>query len=232
MNGRHTPRARALEAERARVAPPARGERFSGYGVLSLPFARGDLLALRRFVSSSIGPPYTAVWHRDREGAWTFYVSTEPGLACPRYFGADVDRVVVTDIETTWVGHDELVVSAPAPRIEWGMRLVATPGTRVAGALATLAPGALWRSDRLVHLAGRAAGRALGAGRLSLSGLAPNGQRFALRPRRVWHIEASAALVEGRELGPLDRSGADVLLRDFRLPSTPLFAIGHLDFEG
>ena len=200
---RATPRSCALRTENERP-PKGTGERFAGYGVVALPFEGGDLLAFRRFPASSIGGGYSAIWHRDRAGEWTFYVSIDPSLACPRYFGEAIDRVVVADIEVTWVGHDHLVVSAPAPRVEWSMRIV---------------PG---RATRAVALLG---------GLISpLTGSAPNGQRFLLRPRRVWRIEASAARIEGRELGPIG-GGRGGELGDFRLPGTGLFACGTGEFE-
>src|SRR5262249_43826239 len=62
-----------------RAAPGGSGdaERFTGYGVMGLPFAGGHYLAFRCWPHSSIGPGYRAVWHRDPEGTWTFY-ATEP----------------------------------------------------------------------------------------------------------------------------------------------------------
>lgn len=64
------------------------GERFTGSGVMGLPFASGHYLALRDMTASSVGPPYHAIWHRAPDGRWTIFTTTEPGLSCPRYFGA------------------------------------------------------------------------------------------------------------------------------------------------
>ena len=228
---RRTARAAALATERRRVAHDGDSERFVGYGVMALPFASGDVLAFRRFESSSIGPPYSAVWHRDRAGRWTFYVSVEPSRACPRYFGSAIDRVVVTDIGHTWVGHDELVISAPGARLEWGLRLEGSVRSALVGAAARLLPAAAWREGRMLGAGGRLAGRILGAGRIGLAGGTPNRQRFVVRPLRVWHVVASAALVEGREVGPLAPLPAQVRLADFWLPNSGLFAVGSGDFE-
>ncbi len=52
--------------------PPGNEERFSGYGVMGLPFASGHILFLRRFPASSLGEGYTSVWHRNPEEHWTF----------------------------------------------------------------------------------------------------------------------------------------------------------------
>ena len=226
---RATPRDCAMCSE---AAPLPRGvaERFVGYGVMSLPFAGGDILAFRRFGASSIGPAYSAIWHRDGgSGEWTFYVSIEPALACPRYFGSAIRRVVVTDIDATWVGHDHLVVSAPSPRVEWSMRIQSTPATRALSLMAGLAPAAMWRSRAAVALLESIASLVLGAAPVRMSGITPNGQRFAVRPRRVWRIDASAGSVEGRELGPL--GGAGAALGDFRLADVGLFACGDAEFD-
>lgn len=225
---RATPRECALRSEGAPL-PRGAGERFVGYGVMSLPFQGGDILAFRRFGASSIGPEYSAIWHRDRAGQWTFYVSVQPSLACPRYFGAAIERTVVTEIEATWVGHDHLVVAAPLARVEWSMRIQSSLATRALSALASITPPSLWRHEPTMRVLGSAAGIALGAGPMRLSGAAPNGQRFRVQPRRLWRIDASAARVEGRELGPLGGRGAE--LGDFRLPDTGLFACGSGEFD-
>jgi hypothetical protein len=51
----------AGEIERDATLPAGSGERFSGYGVMGLPFRSGHILALRRFPASSIGPGYRSV---------------------------------------------------------------------------------------------------------------------------------------------------------------------------
>jgi hypothetical protein len=83
----------AGEIERAAVLPTGGGDRFSGYGVMGLPFASGHILGLRRFPASSIGPGYRSVWHRDPGGRWTFYQDQPAELACTRYFSAAVEEV-------------------------------------------------------------------------------------------------------------------------------------------
>ena len=58
--------------------PSGRGERFAGWGVLGQPFVSGHVLALRRFVRSSVGPGYTSVWHRTPDGKWWFVQDAPP----------------------------------------------------------------------------------------------------------------------------------------------------------
>ena len=62
-----------------RALPDGPGDRFSGYAIIGLPFQSGHVLALRRFPTSSIGPGYTAVWHRNPSGRWTFYSTCGAG---------------------------------------------------------------------------------------------------------------------------------------------------------
>lgn len=67
-----SPARRAIETEHAGL-PGGDEERFSSWGVMGLPFRSGNILAFRRFPASSIGPGYSAVWHRDPTGlgCWT-----------------------------------------------------------------------------------------------------------------------------------------------------------------
>jgi hypothetical protein len=62
--------------------PLGTGERFTGYGVMGLPFASGHVLAMRRFPASSIGPAYTSVWHRDPAGRCDFWQNQPGDQAC------------------------------------------------------------------------------------------------------------------------------------------------------
>jgi hypothetical protein len=129
-------------------------ERFRGYGVLGLPFGHGDILALRRFGASSIGPAYTAVWHRDPAGGWTFFADVEPDLACARYFGGGDARAVMDTIAVNWTGPRHLVVSVRDAGLVWSMDLAATPSTRLLNAFTDRVPEWCWRDRRSLHLMG------------------------------------------------------------------------------
>jgi len=98
-------------------------ERFCGYGVMGLPFASGHVLAFRRMTSSSIGPPFTSIWHRTPGGAWTMIVNEDPAVTCPRFFGSSVDRVVHTEIKLNWEEPMRLSLRVPEERFQWGIRL-------------------------------------------------------------------------------------------------------------
>jgi len=233
MSARATPASHAalLESERLGALPHGEEEMFVGYGVLGLPFASGDLLAFRRFTATTIGPPFTSIWHRDPRGRWRFYLDVEPSRGCPRYFGAAIDEVVVTDISLTWTGSHELNLSAPAARLHWAMRLTASPATRTLSALGAALPERAWSRRSALVAIGSAAGGALGAGRLALQGLVPNGQRYRLAPRQVWLVGASAAVVGGRDLGRTGTHERQSRLGDLWLPNRGLFALGHGAFE-
>jgi hypothetical protein len=63
-----TPRDAAVAAQRNPVLWPGTDERFTGYGVMGLPFRSGHYLAMRHIPASSIGPEYRTVWHYAPDG--------------------------------------------------------------------------------------------------------------------------------------------------------------------
>jgi len=217
--------------ERDRALPRGTGERFAGYGVMAVPFLSGHLLAFRRFVASSIGPAYRSVWHREPGGRWTFFSDVEPTRSCPRFFGAAVDRVVVAEIGLEWQGTHELAVTIADANLDWCIRLDTNPATRILNATGALLPTSAWHSPALLGAVGAAAGRALRAGTINLRGLAPNGHTFQLHPRLVWSITASAAILDGRELGPVRPLARQTRLADFWLPNRGIFAFGNTAFH-
>lgn len=228
---RRSPRDIARHMERQRALPRGSGERFAGYGVMAAPFLSGHLLAFRRFVASSIGPAYRSVWHREPGGRWTFFTDVEPARSCPRFFGAALDRTVVADIGLEWRGSHELVVTIPDARLDWCIRLDTSPATRMLNATGALLPPSAWDSTPVLGAVGAAAGRALRAGTITLRGLAPNGQAFQMRPRLVWSITAGAALLDGRDLGPVRPLARQTRLADFWLPNRGIFAFGNTVFH-
>lgn len=206
------------------------GDRFAGYAIIGLPFASGHVLALRRFPASSIGPGYTSVWHRTPSGRWTFYSTVAPDLSCARYFGGVVERNVVTRIAITW--HDSLrfrVVAGAA--IDWYVELGASRTTRLLNAAAWAIPERWWRMLAVLRVMGTAAQALLGAGRMALTGVTPNGHRFISNPRQLWLIESSRAVVEGVDLGPPGPLPGQARLGDFLIPQRGLFAVARVRLE-
>lgn len=224
-------RERALQVDRVRPHRNGPGEHFHGWGVMGLPFDSGHVLALRRFPVSSVGPGYTAIWHRSPRGAWTMYVDVPPRFACPRYFSRDVARVIETEIVISWAGPRRFRVVTGRAGFHWDVGVRSTPATRIMTGAAQLVPERAWRSDRALALLGGVAGPMLRAGTLRLHGHAPNGQRFRANPRRVWAVAESSAVVDGEDPGtpgPLDRQAR---LEDFWIPQRGLVAMGSSVFE-
>jgi hypothetical protein len=80
------PRELAERTEAAPRLPEGTEERFSGYGVMGLPFRSGHVLGLRRFAASSLGRGY-AVWRRTvvRPGS-----STQTEAGTPSAFALEI----------------------------------------------------------------------------------------------------------------------------------------------
>jgi hypothetical protein len=216
--------------EREAPLPDGGGERFSGYAIIGLPFESGHVLALRRFPASSIGSGYTSVWHRDPAGRWTFYSTLTPDLSCARYFGGQVERNVVTRIDIEWVDAMQFRVVV-GEAIEWHVGLGTSPTTRLLNAVAGAIPERSWQMPTVLRLMGVAAAATLGAGRLTLTGLTPNGHRFISNPRRFWLIESSHAVVDDVSLGPPGLLPSQPSLGDFLMPRRGLFALARLRLE-
>jgi hypothetical protein len=220
----------ADEIERDATLPAGSGERFSGYGVMGLTFRSGHILGLRRFPASSIGPGYRSVWHRDPSGRWTFYQDQPAELACTRYFGSAVGDVRQGPIEIAWTGPRSFEVSADGGALAWTLELTSTPVTSALNRVAALLPDHAWHSPRVLAAMSRAAGLALGAGRVSLTGVAPNGQRFVANPLHTWVARRSSARLDGADLGAMGPAPQQAQLRDFAIPQRGVFVVGRVFF--
>jgi hypothetical protein len=216
--------------ERQAELPPGSEERFFGYGVMGLPFRSGHVLGLRRFPASSIGPGYRSVWHRDPHGRWTFYQDQPAELACTRYFGSAVDEVREGPIRIDWTGPRDLEVRAGDGDLEWTVEVGSTPVTRLFNGVGSILPARAWRSRPLLDVMSRVAGTALRAGRVRLTGLTPNGQRFVANPLTMWVATDSRATVRGIDLGQMGRAPEQARLRDFAIPQRGMFVVGRALF--
>jgi hypothetical protein len=224
---RDTPRAVATRLESSLRPTEGAAEWLEGYGVTGVTFASGHVLVLRRFAASSIGPPFTSVWHRDPRGDWTLHADLEPELAWARYFGAAAVRSVRDEVTLAWLGTHSLSVQVLHARLAWAVHLAPTIGTRVLSALAPRIPAAAWRSRLATRVIAGLGGRSLGVGRATLEGRSPNGLRYAIRPRRLWSVDASVGRIHGRHLGPLVLPRAQARLGDVWLPRWGLFVVGQ-----
>jgi hypothetical protein len=198
---------------------------------MGLPFRSGHVLGLRRFPASSIGPGYRSVWHRDPAGRWTFYQDQPADLACTRFFGSAVDEVCEGPIAIDWTGPRALRVSAGDGELTWTVALGSTPMTRLFNRVGAVLPARAWRSGLVLDVMSHVAGTALRAGRVRLTGLAPNGQRFVANPLLMWVATGSSATVRGIDLGEMGPAPQQARLRDFSLPQRGMFVVGRTMFS-
>jgi hypothetical protein len=213
------------------VLPDGDDERFVGFGVMGLPFVNGHYLALRDFPATTFSPGYRSVWHRDPDGAWTFYATTPGSQSCARYFSSATARdAVQCDIDVAWVTPWSLFVSITG-LLEWEIDLRATLPTRLMSVIGRRLPDRAWTNRVLLGAIGRAAGPTLGAGRVRLSGTVPNGQRFMIAPKQAWAVGSSRAALCGVDLGSVGPLREQACLAGFRPPQKGLFVVGSGHFE-
>jgi hypothetical protein len=223
-----TPSQFAQTLEEHPVLPAGDCERVSGYGVMGLPFASGHVLGLRRWTASSVGDRFTSIWHRDRAGRWTFYESVPCQVACTRYFGADVDRVVEGPIRLEWKSSNRLRIATDDGAVDWMIEIGATGATRMMSAAGSVLPMMAWRSAPVLSAMGAIAGRVLGVGKVQLTGTTSNDQHFDANPLRIWYVTESHAVVDGEDLGPVGALDEQAHIADFYMPQRGIFAVGRV----
>ena len=221
--------ARAAETESAGL-PEGDQERFAGYGVMGLPFSSGHVLAMRRFPASSIGPPYTSVWHRSPAGEWTFWQDQPSDAGCGRYFSAQVSVVAPTEITVAWPSPTELLVTVPEVELTWWSRMESPWVFRAFNRLGSVMPDRAWRSAGLLRRMGPVAGRVLGVGPIGLVGSVPNGQSFVANPMQIWCVTAATATLGQTDFGAPGPLSQKAGLGDFVIPQKGVFALGRAFF--
>lgn len=225
-------RAQALEAEQNARLAPGGDERFSGYGVMGLPFSSGHVLAMRRFPVTSVGPGYSSVWLRRPTGRWTIYADATPEVSCARYFGAALDDAVQCDVDVSWTADNAFTVTIGREvDLSWDVELAATPVTSSMSAVMTALPHAILSNTPFLKAMSAAAGPMLRAGKLGLAGKVPNRQGFRAKPRRMWFISRSSAALGGEDLGNPQPLPAQTRLGDFWIPQRGIFVIGASAFD-
>jgi hypothetical protein len=223
-----TPSQFAQALEEHPILPNGDCERVSGYGVMGLPFASGHVLGLRRWTASSVGERFTSIWHRDPTGSWTFYESVPCKVACTRYFGGDVDRVVEGPIGLEWAAANRLRIATDDGAVDWTIEVGATAATRMMSAVGSVLPITAWRSGPVLRAMGAVAGRVLGVGKVQLTGTTSNHQHFDANPLRIWYVTESHAVVEGQDLGPIGALDEQAHIADFYMPQRGIFAVGRV----
>jgi hypothetical protein len=200
--------------------------------VFGLPFDSGHVLALRVFPQNDFAP-YRTIWHRDPGGRSAIYADAPRlDIACPRYYGAACHRTARARIAVEWTGAASLRVRMDAPPLDWSVSAIDTPLLRALNALSQRLPAWTWRPPSLLRARELLAGRVLGLGDLRLSGTMPSGHRGVFMPQRMYLIEDSAAVLEGKDLGrptrmtPNPRIG-EVPLAGSRRPRRRPGRVGH-----
>jgi hypothetical protein len=218
--------------ERGAKIPRGSEERFSGYGVVGLPFKSGHILCLRRWPASSLGQAYTSIWHRNPEGRWIFLQDAPPQLACSRYFGSAVSQHLNFEINISWMGPWDFSVEVAGDyEVHWQVSLGNTLTTQFSNALGGLIPGFLWRRQGFVKSLGYLGGLLMGSGRVGLTGRLPNGQWFISHPRYMWNITSTRASVRSQNLGEMGPLPEQARLGDFWVPQQGRFFIGESFLE-
>jgi hypothetical protein len=210
--------------------PNGDGEILSVYGVESCPFVSGDVLCSRHVLASSFGPVYTAIWHCGPDGDWHFYQNVPPRQGCARFFGKALANITILPIETHWDGAERMRIVAPG-RIDWQFDLSSTLATRAMNLMGSVMPDTLWKNPTVLAAMAPIAGAALGAGKLQLTGRAPNNQRFIANPLTIWTVPSAKATIDGRDLGAVAPLREQRNLGDFWIPRSGLFAIGRAFFD-
>lgn len=208
--------------------PEGTEERVSGYGTMGIPFSSGHVLALRRWTASSVGEPFTSIWHRDPHGRWLFYETADCKVSCSRWFGGGVQESRHTEITLTWEAAEQLRVRTSDGQIDWSLTLGSSPVTRMMNGMGAMMPPAAWKSRRILGLMGRMATATLRAGRLSLVGTSSSGYPFLANPWHVWRVIESSATIGGESLGEPAPLPEQARLGDFWIPQQGIFAMGRV----
>lgn len=206
-----------------------------GWGVFGLPFDSGHVLALRVFPESDSGA-YRSVWHRDPSGDWRLYVDA-PHLhtACPRYFGTGATSVDLANIHVAWVGPASAHVTVDAPSLEWTLlewrfTVSTTSVLRMLNVVSARLPMWTWRPNAMIR--GRELlARALGMGDMRLAGLTPSGHYGVQMPKRMYYVDESTAVLDGRDLGRPTRLTSNPRMGFTTFPARGVFAIGEASWE-
>lgn len=223
-----TPRDYAELAETHPELPKGREERVSGYGLMGIPFSSGHVLGLRRWTASSVGEPFTSIWHRDPAGRWVFYESARCDVACSRWFGGGVEESRPAEISLTWEAANRLRVQTSDQKIDWSTTFASSPVTRMMNTMGAMLPDAGWKSPRVLSLMGRVATATLGAGQIALAGTSSRGFSFLANPWHIWRVVGSSATLGGETVGAPSPLAEQTRIGDFWIPQRGIFAMGRV----
>jgi hypothetical protein len=199
-----TPAGMAAVFERGVPLPAGPGDRYAGYAVLDLRFSSGDVLALRRFPTTSVGIGFTSVWHRGPDGVWTLYADVPSGQGCGRHFGALASHAVVAPMRIHWSDARALSIEVDSgQRLKWKVELASSAVTTAFNVAATVLPPSWWTNRRALKITQPLVDLGLWVGRLRLFDRLPDGVCVRVLPQALWAVDASRAVLAGRDFGPL-----------------------------
>lgn len=208
-------------------SPWEQHETVRGFAVMSLPFESGYVLASREIPQSDFGP-YSTIWIRRPDGRWSLHVDGPMlEVACPRYWGPAAMESRFASINLDWTGPNQLQVTMDQPALEWTFNVSRGALLATMNAINTAVPLWTWRPRALMAIREWLADHLLNVGKVDLSGRLPSGMNAAMAPKRVYRIRNATARLDGVDLGAPARASEPPHFGDFKLPSSPLFAIGE-----
>jgi hypothetical protein len=212
-------------------SPLAGFEMVRGYGVPSLPFDTGNILALRVFPQNDFAP-YITIWHRTPEGEWSIHVDG-PRLdtACPRYFGAGAKHSTFAKIQLQWLDPMSLSIQMNQPRLDWTISMDEPSIFHLMNIIIPRLPERFVRTPRSFRLREWVGSALLGLGKVSPSAVTPNGQSSMFLTRRMFVIKDAKAQLDGKDLGRPVSLAVNPAIGNFKLPARPVFAEGRSYFE-
>ena len=210
-----------------RLSPLPGREHQHWWGIIAYPFDSGHVLALRVSPQNDFAP-FTSVWHRSPDGAWSIYVDG-PRLdtACPRYWGAATEQVQLTEISVEWTGPQDLVVEMADPKLCWTASMHAGPIVRAANAVSRSIPESVLRSRLAIRFVERMSDHLFDLGDVTLATPVPNGQDAVALTRRLFPIVDGSAQLDGDDLGEPATRSENPTFGEARLPARPIFTIGR-----
>lgn len=212
---------------RTTTSPWPGHEHSRGYAVMELPFSSGHLLGLRVWPQTDFRP-WVSVWHRTPDGEWEMY--NDGALleaTCPRYWGPELSRAELADIDLTWTGPTELRVEMVEPRLEWTMSMREPRRLRALNAVSRSLPLWTWRPRPLLRLREWIAKHLLDMGDIQLSVRTASGHEGTIMPEEIYFIHESEAVFDGESLGDPVRLDANPSIGEVPTPTRPVFVLGQ-----
>jgi hypothetical protein len=203
-------------------------EELRGYGVMTLPFDTGHVLALRVFPETNHGS-VSAVWHRTPEGAWSTYVdASSPRRPPPRLFESVCRESNSTSISVTWPTVNRVEIGMTEPALRWSVQLRRSPFTRMVNRTLHRIPMEAYRCRPGLVTVRYMADRALGFGTTDPGGTVSSGPHMLAKPDRLLLVHDARAQLGGVDLGKPTGAGTSSTAGSFRWPARGVVVWGGI----